>query len=139
MKKLVCVILVLTFSTVASAIEAPPQAGKTNPLKEEMWLLNTAYKILVDALVLKNPSAIAGPFEKVLKAKPRTEAALEKGEIRLPKNNDKLGEFKKMDEEYHAMIENLIGLSKKGDMLGVHKLTHRLLDGCVRCHDRFRK
>lgn len=138
MKKLLCAILVLVFATVASAAEAP-QAVKTNPLKEEMWLLNAAYKILVDSLILRNPQAIAGPFEKVLKAKPRTEAALEKGEIRLPKNNDKAGEFKKMDEEFHAMVEDLIGLSKKGDMSGVQKLTHRLLDGCVRCHDSFRK
>ncbi len=131
--------LILAFAGMAAAAEAPAGKPAANPLKEEMWLLDTAYKGLIDAIVLRTPGAIAGPFEEVLKAKAKTEAALEKGTVWLPKNNERKDEFKKMDEDYHRMIEDLIRLSKKGDMKGVQALSHRLLDGCVRCHNTFRR
>ena len=130
--------LILALTGTAVSAEAPAKPA-TNPLKEEMWRLNAAFKGLIDALVLRKPGDIAGPFEEVLKAKAATEAALEKGEIWLPRNNDRKEEFKKMDEEFHGQIEKLIRLSKKGDMKGVQALTHRLLDGCVRCHNTFRR
>lgn len=130
--------LILAFTGAAVSAEAPPK-GAANPLKDEMWHLNAAFKGLIDSLVLRKPGDIAGPFEEVLKAKAATEAALEKGEIWLPRNNDRKDEFRKMDEEFHGQIEDLIKKSKKGDMKGVQALTHRLLDGCVRCHNTFRR
>jgi len=129
--------LMLAFASTVYA-EAPAKPA-SNPLKDEMWRLNAAFKGLIDSLVLRKPGDIAGPFEEVLKAKEKTEAALEKGEIWLPKNNDRKEEFKKMDEAFHGQIEDLIKKSKKGDMKGVQALTHKLLDGCVRCHNMFRR
>ncbi len=138
MKRLFLGIALLAFAGTAIAAEAPAKPA-ANPLKDEMWHLNAAFKGLIDSLVLQTPGDIAGPFEEVLKAKAKTDAALEKGEIWLPKNNDRKDEFRKMDEESHGQIEDLIKNSKKGDMKGVQELTHKLFDGCVRCHNTFRR
>ena len=139
MKKLLLgLALIIAFTSAAVCAETPAKPA-ANPLKDEMWRLNAAFKGLIDAVVLRKPGDIAGPFEEVLKAKAATEAALEKGEIWLPRNNERKEEFRKMDEAFHGQIEDLIKLSKKGDMKGVQALTHRLLDGCVRCHNTFRR
>lgn len=131
------VIMIFTITNIAIAQEN--KIHTSNPLKEEMILLDSAYKNLIDSLVLHNLSAIEGPVEEVLKVKERTEAALEKGEIKLPKNNDNVKTFKSMDEDFHFKLKKLIVLSKKGDKMGIQKLTHELLNGCIRCHDNFRQ
>lgn len=140
MKKNVFWISVIMMFIITNIVIA--QENKTyaaNPLKEEMMLLNAAYKNLIDSLVLNNLSAIEGPVDEVLKAKEKTEAALEKGEIKLPKNNDKIKIFTEMDEQFHFKLKNLIVLSKKGDKREIQKLTHELLNGCIQCHDNFRQ
>jgi hypothetical protein len=133
----ISVIIICMITNIVIAQENKTYAA--NPLKEEMMLLDAAYKNLIDSLVLNNLSAIEGPVEEMLKAKEKTETALEKGEIKLPKNNDKIKTFKDMDEEFHLKLKNLIVLSKKGDKNGIQKLTHELLNGCIQCHDNFRQ
>ena len=129
------IMVMFVFPSIVPAQEAVPVE---NPLKTEMRLLDSAFKNLIDSLIFNNPKTIQEPFEEVHKAKKNTEAALEKGLIKLPKNNDKIKDFVKMDEEFHHNMEGLIEASGKGNMKKVQDITHRLLNGCVQCHNRFR-
>lgn len=115
---------------------APPDGA--NPLKIEMRALNDAFLNLIDSLILNSPDLIEEPFHKVHEARANTEKALEKGEIKLPKNNDKMKQFVEMDEQFHGKLEALIEASRKGDMKAVQDLTHKLMNGCVQCHSKFR-
>ena len=109
-----------------------------NPLKTEMQVLDNAFKNLITSIVLNNLSAIEEPFHEVHKAKHKTEEALERKEIVLPKNNDKMAEFTKIDNKFHHELEDLIEASRKGDLKKVQKVTHELLDTCIQCHTKFR-
>ena len=113
-------------------------AGLENPLKAEMQVLDNAFKNLITSIVLNNLSAIEEPFHEVHKAKHKTEEALERKEIVLPKNNDKMAEFTKIDNKFHHELEDLIEASRKGDLKKVQKVTHELLDTCIQCHTKFR-
>ncbi|MBI5560432.1 MAG: hypothetical protein HY883_04095 [Deltaproteobacteria bacterium] len=127
----------LGLSAVPCAVRAA--SAEENPLKEEMRLLDGAYKTLIDAIALNNPGIIEGPFQEVLDAKPRTEDALKSGNIKLPKNNDKMLMFESLDEEFHRNVKVLMESSKKGDMKMVEMMAHKLLNGCIHCHGNFRQ
>ncbi len=113
-------------------------ATAESPVKVEMRLLDNAFRNLISSLILNNPGGIGAPFHEVHKAKMNTEKAIKKGEIKLPKNGDKIKEFIAMDEKFHKELEGLLEASGKGDMKKVQDITHKLLDGCVQCHKRFR-
>lgn len=127
---------VVLISTAAVHAE---EAKADSPVKAEMKLLDKAFKNLIDSLVLNTPEAVEEPFHDVHMAKANTEKALEKGEIKLPKNNDKMKQFVEMDEQFHKRLEHLLEASRKKDMKAVQEVTHKLLDGCVQCHNKFRK
>lgn len=133
---IVAVLLALTSPTMAAAEEAATTAD--NPVKAEMRLLNKAFLSLIDSLILNNPKAIEEPFHEVHKARIDTEKALEKGNIKLPKNNDKSKQFVELDERFHKKMETLIQASRKGDMKKAQEITHQLLNGCIQCHAKFR-
>ena len=124
------------YSAFSTENKGPPLLE--NPLKTEMQALDNAFKNLISSIVLNNLSAIEEPFHEVHKAKHKTEEALERKEIVLPKNNDKMVEFTKIDHEFHHQLEVLIKASRKGDLKKVQKVTHELLDTCIQCHTKFR-
>ncbi|MEK6725559.1 MAG: hypothetical protein AABY54_03285 [Deltaproteobacteria bacterium] len=130
--------MALSAVVAVHAEEAKNAPAADNPVKVEMRLLNDAFKNLLDSLILNNPGAIEEPFHEVHRAKANTEKALEKGEIKLPKNSNKMKEFIHMDEQFHGKLEALIEASRKGDMKAVQDVTHKLLNGCVQCHNKFR-
>ena len=130
--------MALSAVVAVHAEEAKNAPAADNPVKVEMRLLNDAFKNLLDSLILNNPGAIEEPFHEVHRAKANTEKALEKGEIKLPKNSNKMKEFIHMDEQFHGNLEALIEASRKGDMKAVQDVTHKLLNGCVQCHNKFR-
>lgn len=109
-----------------------------NPLKREMRLLDTAFKNLIDSIVLNNPSAIEKPFHYVHEARVKTEGAIKNGEIKLPKNNERIEEFMKIDRTFHEKLELLINASRKGDLKKIKRFTHSLLDDCILCHAKFK-
>jgi len=120
--------------THAAAETAPTD----NPVKNEMRLLDAAYKNLLDSILLDTPEAIEPPFHEVHRAKMATEKALHAGRLVLPKNSDKLGEFVEMDEAFHEKLKKLLGVARKKDRKGIQDSAHEILDGCVKCHSRFR-
>lgn len=140
MKKyiLCAVVSVAISSALIVRAEEAKTAPADSPVKAEMRLLDKAFKNLIGSLVLNTPEAIEEPFHEVHLAKANTEKALEKGEIKLPKNNDKMKQFIEMDEQFHKKLEHLLEASRKKDMKAVQELTHKLLTGCVQCHNKFR-
>ncbi len=128
---------VICSSSTVLAENAKP-TSLDNPLKIEMQVLDNAFKNLITSIVLNNLSAIEEPFHEVHKAKHKTEEALERKEIILPRNNDKMAEFTEIDHEFHHQLEVLIKASRKGDLKKVQKVTHELLDTCIQCHTKFR-
>lgn len=125
-------------SSSAVFAENSQPTGLENPLKTEMQVLDSAFKNLITSIVLNNLNAIEEPFHEVHKARHKTDEALEKKEIVLPKNNDKMAEFTKIDNKFHHELEVLIEASRKGDLKKVQKATHTLLDTCIQCHTMFR-
>ena len=136
--KIYILIVAVLAAWSSSATAQDTKATTDNPIKAEMRLLNNAFNNLINSLILNNPKAIEEPFHKVRKAKSNTEKALERGDVRLPKNNDKIKQFIKMDKEFHENMEILIEASRKGDMNKVQKTAHELLNGCIGCHNKFR-
>lgn len=140
MKKLV--FIAMLFITAGLAVPAFSQqhgAGVENPLKEEMRLLDVAFKNLIDSILTNDPKGIEGPFHEVHHAKLKTEKALESGGITLPRNHDKMKAFKEMDGRFHETLEGILKAAVAKDMEEVRKKTHEALDGCVQCHTMFRK
>ena len=133
-KNIIITVCVCVISGLASSAPAAD-----NPLKEEMRQLDAAFKNLVNDVVLGNLSAVEGHFQGLHALKERTHAALEKGEIKLPKNGGKIKLFEQFDASFHKKLERLIKASKMGDTKAVRGLTHRLLDACIRCHGVFRQ
>lgn len=137
MKKSILWAVVSVVLISAAAVHAE-EAKADSPVKAEMKLLDKAFRNLIDSLVLNTPEAIEEPFHEVHMAKANIEKALEKGEIKLPKNNDKIKQFVEMDEQFHKKLEHLLEASRKKDMKAVQEVTHKLLSGCVKCHNKFR-
>ena len=141
MKKVIIsavVSMALCSAAMVNAEEGATVPASDNPVKAEMRLLDMAFKNLIDSLILNNPQAIEEPFHEVHMAKATTEAALKRGEVKLPKNSNRMKEFVHMDEQFHGKLEALIEASRKGDMKAVQDVTHKLLNGCVQCHNMFR-
>lgn len=122
----------------SSATAQDTKTTADNPIKAEMRLLNNAFNNLINSLILNNPKAVEEPFHEVHRAKANTEKALERGDVRLPKNNDKIKQFIKMDKEFHENMEILIEASQKGNTEKMQEITHKLLNGCIGCHNKFR-
>ncbi|MBI5888506.1 MAG: hypothetical protein HZB82_07345 [Deltaproteobacteria bacterium] len=133
-KKIIAAVCVCVISGLASSAPAAD-----NPLKEEMRRLDAAFKNLVGDVALGNLSAVEGHFHELHALKEKTHAALEKGEIKLPKNGGKIKLFEQYDASFHKKLEQLIKASKKDNIKAVRRLTHRLLDACIRCHGVFRQ
>lgn len=128
--------LLLTSATMSAAEETATAVD--NPVKAEMRLLNQAFLNLIDSIILNNPKAIEEPFHAVHEAGLNTEKALKDGKIKLPKNNDRMKEFVEQDKQFHKKMEVLIQASGKSDMKKVQEITHQLLNGCIKCHVKFR-
>ncbi len=133
-------IIALSTVALALAVTAPLKAEEAgNALKEEMHLLDAAYKNLLDAILLDQPETIEKPFHAVHKAKMKTEKALHGGKIKLPKNGDQLEAFVAMDEAFHDKLVKLLGAARKKDRDAIRESAHEILDGCISCHNRYRK
>lgn len=139
MKRIVCIIsMIVTLSVSGLALAAEDSLSGDNALLLEMRLLDEAFKNAIDGLILNTPEIIEEPFHEVHKAKMHTEKALKEGAVKLEKNSDKLKEFIKLDEAFHETLTGLIKASRKKDMNAVNNSIHKILNGCVQCHDKFR-
>lgn len=121
-----------------SGVQAMATESTNNAIKAEMILLDKAFKNAIDGLILNKPEIIEHPFHEVHAAKMATEKAIKKGDVRLPKNGDKMEEFIQMDEVFHDKLRTLLRATRKKDMGEVKNAINDIMDGCVECHNKYR-
>ena len=122
---------------ITQGAEAP---GSGSLLQREMLALDSAFKVAVDAVVLNEPGRIGPAFHPLSEIRKEVERAVRGGAvIVLPRNQKRFREFVRLDNKFHRELELLVTAARKNNMGAVQRQTHRLLDGCVRCHRIFRK
>jgi cytochrome c556 len=122
---------------IVHADDTPTPSG--NPLVQEMRTLDQAMCGIVSAVALGDGARVRAALEPLHSAREKTEQALESGAIKLPKNPQRLAEFAKRDTAFHADLERLAAAAGRNDQLQMLTVTKKLLDGCVACHQTFRR
>jgi cytochrome c556 len=69
----------------------------------------------------------------------KTHEAVHKGAVHIPRNADRIQEFLKMDKQFHTDLDSLAAAAAKNDAKTMLDLAKKLMDGCVSCHQKFRK
>lgn len=113
--------------------------ASANPLIEEMRALDAAFREIVSGVAVGNGHRVLSAIETLHGSMEKTRHALHAGEIKLPRNPQKIKEFEKFDKEFHGELEALAKAAEKGDGKMMASFTKRLIDGCVMCHGEFRK
>jgi len=109
-------------------------------LREEMVALEEAFEIIIDAVIFSNMELIKPAVVRFHRVRGKVEEAISSGpRIILPKNHDKFKEFVELDIKFHEDLASLGKAAEKGQKELVKDQTHKLLDRCVVCHERFKK
>ncbi|MEO5357222.1 MAG: hypothetical protein H7844_07985 [Nitrospirae bacterium YQR-1] len=137
---LAALLLLIVFPVAVYAHEGGKHGDNGgNSLIEEMVLIQKAIQEIVVAVVLKDSKSVLNAIEPLKGTMERTHESVHAGKINLPKNAGKLSEFIKMDKEFHGNLHLLEDSASKNDYKKMHTLTKKLLDGCMNCHNTFRK
>jgi cytochrome c556 len=133
---LIVLLLLLPFCI----IQLPARGQSVNLVKEEMIALDGAFKKVIDAIVLGNMKIIKPALHDFHEAREEVEKAVKGGQkITLQKNQDQLKEFIELDDKFHEEFEKLEKAAEADNKKVVLDQTHKLLDACVFCHERFKK
>jgi cytochrome c556 len=109
-------------------------------LRKEMVTLEEAFETIIDAVIFSNMELIKPAVVRFHKVRKMVEEAISsEPRIILPKNHDKFQEFVELDIKFHEDLASLEKAAEKGQKSVVKDQTHKLLDRCVVCHERFRK
>lgn len=142
-KRSILIIIVVGYlGTCLIAISAMGQARLRTgmALREEMVALEEAFETIIDAVIFSNMGVIKYAVVRFHKAREKVEEAIISGpRIVLPRNHDKFKEFVELDIKFHKDLTSLEKAAEKGQKKVVKDQTHKLLDSCVVCHERFRK
>jgi len=142
-KRSILIIIVVGFlGTCLIAISAMGQAKLRTgiALREEMVAIEEAFETVIDAVIFSNTGMIKFAVVRFHKAREKVEEAIGSGpRIILPKNHDKFKNFVELNIKFHEDLASLEKAAEKGQKKLVKDRTHKLLDGCVICHERFRK
>jgi cytochrome c556 len=118
---------------------SPPDPSKpANPVQHEMQLLSGALATAPASFAAGDLRPLLHQLHSVHAAKEATEAAIEHGSYRLPKNADELPRFHRLDEEFHARLEKLAEHAAKNELGPAATAYGQVLGGCNGCHSEFR-
>jgi cytochrome c556 len=123
-------------AVTASPERVPP--GVT-AVQNEMRLLLEAMRNTVTAIAMGTMETIPGSLESVHHARELTEKAVETGGYKLPKNGDKLAEFKELDEVFHSELEKLVAAAQSKNAQATATQLGVLLSKCDGCHTQYRR
>lgn len=115
------------------------KASTQNPLIEEMTKLDNVFRDVVSGVSLGDGHKVHEALESMHGTMEKTHEGVDKGTVNLQKNAHRLEEFLKMDKAFHADLEKLAHAAHKNERKTMLSLTKNLLDGCVSCHQTFRK
>jgi hypothetical protein len=71
-------------------------------------------------------------------ARDRTNAALQGGSYRPPRNGDDLARFRELDHAFHEELELFAGFAARSEIARAAESYGRVLRACNGCHERFR-
>lgn len=120
-------------SAATSKTEGP------NPLISEMRILDGVFREVVSAVSLGDGEAVHKALGAMHGTMEKTHEGVHSGAVRIPKNADRLEEFVKMDKDFHNNLEALAHAAHMNNRKSMADLTKKLLDGCLNCHQFFRK
>ncbi|MCE5312175.1 MAG: hypothetical protein LLF86_03385, partial [Nitrospiraceae bacterium] len=120
----------------------PPAASSSQQpdtaLIQEMVTLDSTFKEIVSAVALGSGERVIKAIEPMHGTMEKTHAAVQSGDVKIRKNQNKLSTFIKMDKDFHTNLTSLAAASKKNDQKLMLSTTKKLMDGCVACHQMFR-
>jgi cytochrome c556 len=119
-------------------ISANVEAPAANAVQAEMRLLTTALETAVRGIGAGDVRNVEHALHRVHEAKLATEAALEGGRYRLPKNADRAAVFHALDEAFHGELEQLVKASHNNDVAALSVAMGGALRACPECHAQFR-
>jgi len=127
------------FIGISSLSQTEPGGGMSL-LKQEMLACEETFEAIINALIFDNMEVIGPTIPPLQKAREKIERAIRAGEkITLAKNQDQFAEFMKLDDKFHKDLNILLEAAEKGHKKVAEEQTHKLLDSCVVCHQKFRK
>ncbi len=116
-----------------------PTEHVANPLIEEMIKLDAVFREVVSGVSLGDGARVHHALEAMHGTMEKTHEGVHQGTVKLKKNADRMAEFVSLDKKFHEKLEHLAHAGHKNDQDAMLKLTKELLDGCVQCHQVFRK
>ena len=115
------------------------QPATTNPLIEEMTALDAAYRDIVSAVALGDTSNVRKALESLHGTMEKTHEGMHAGTVTLPKNTARNKEFTDRDLKFHDKLDALDRAAGHNNQREMLRITKQLLEGCVQCHQMFRK
>lgn len=117
----------------------PAKTEGPSPLISEMHILDGVFRDVVSAVSLGDGAGVHKALEAMHGTMEKTHEGVHSGTVKIPKNADRVEEFVKRDKAFHNNLEALARAAQKNNRKGMLALTKKLLDGCVSCHQTFRK
>lgn len=131
--------LLLTTGAFAPALPGQAQRSAGNPLLDEMTVLDNAIREIVSAVATGDGARVSKALEPVYEARKKTLEAIRSGSLKLPKNGDRVEDFIRRDDSYHAQLSALDRAGQRDDREAMLMITKQLMEGCVSCHRTFYK
>ena len=119
--------------------QEPKQAPATNPLVEEMNTLDNAFRDIVSAVALSDTAKVHASLQAMQGTMEKTHEGMHTGTVVLPKNASHIKEFIERDNKFHEKLDALDRAARRNNLREMLRITKQLLDGCVQCHQTFRK
>lgn len=124
---------------VAASTLLAPSGHAAPPASDGMTSHDAAYSAIVAAVAL-------GDAPKALESSKTMHASLDRmlegvrsGQLVLPKNSSRTGDFVDMELKFRNKLEALERAARHGNQREMQRITNMMLGGCVSCHQAFRK
>ena len=129
----------LCYAHNENQVHASAQPPAKNPLIEEMMTLDNAFRDIVSAVALNDSSKVQAALQSMTGDMEKTHEGMHTGTVILPKNVSRSKEFIERDKKFHEKLEALDRAARRSNQREMLRITKQLLDGCVQCHQAFRK
>jgi len=147
--KLAILLIALSFAALPAVMSAGQDVNKhshhekshstANPLIKEMIILDNVFREVVSAVSLGDGEKVHKVLHHMHGTMEKTHEGVHAGTVKIPKNAHQVDEFVKLDKEFHDNLEALAHAAHKNNKKEMLSLTKKLLEGCVNCHQTFRK
>ncbi len=114
-------------------------SAAASPLVAEMATLDSVMRETVSAIAQADGVRVSKSIESLREPMERTQQALRAGTLSLPRNGDRLDDFQRRHDSFHAQVEALGRAGNRNNVEAMLMITKQLLESCVTCHRTFRK